>query len=133
MASRFQCKFFLSMLFAAVCVCASAVPQQSSGSGPAANDITGKWHFVLQTEGGVRELDADFKVDGDKVTGKWGDSANVKGTYSDGKLSLEFPINSEEAGAGTLKIDGELADDALTGTWAFQQYDGSFKATRPKA
>ena len=133
MTSRFPTKFFPSLLFTATCVCAVAMAQQSQDSATTTKDITGKWHFVFQTEGGVREFDADFKVDGDKVTGKWGESADVKGTYADGKLSLEFPVTSEEVGAGTLKIDGELADDAFTGTWSFQQYDGSFKATRPKA
>jgi hypothetical protein len=63
------------------------------------------------------------------VTGKW-DKSDVKGTFTDGKLNLEFPINSEEAGPGTLKIKGDLANDALTGTWEFQEYNGTFKATR---
>jgi hypothetical protein len=131
MTSKVRFKFFLSVLFAAACLCAAAFAQESHGSTSAGNDISGKWHFVFQTEGGVREFDADFKLDGDKVSGKWGDSADVKGTYTDGKLSLEFAVNSEEAGQGTLKIEGELADNALSGTWAFQQYDGTFKATRP--
>jgi len=38
--------------------------------------IDGKWHFVLDTPGGDREMEADFAVDGDgKVTGKFGDTA----------------------------------------------------------
>jgi hypothetical protein len=94
-------------------------------------DVNGKWHFVLDTPGGDRELDAEFKVDGDQVSGKWGPS-DVKGTFSDGKLNLEFPFNSEEAGAGTMKIKGVLADGALTGDWAFSDYAGQFKATRLK-
>jgi hypothetical protein len=95
-----------------------------------AQPISGKWHFVLQTEGGDRTADPNFLADGDQVTGKWGD-ADVKGSFKDGKLDLAFPYNSDEAGAGTLKIKGELKDGALTGTWEFQDYSGSFKATRP--
>jgi len=92
-------------------------------------DVSGKWHFVLQTEGGEREREATFQVDGTKVTGKWAD-ADVQGTFDDGKLNLEFPVTAEEVGKGTLKIKGELAGDSLTGTWEFQSYEGTFKATR---
>jgi hypothetical protein len=91
--------------------------------------VAGNWHFVLQTEGGERTANPNFQLDGDQVTGKW-DNADVKGTFKDGKLDLAFPINSDEAGPGTLKIKGELKDNALTGMWAFQDYTGSFKATR---
>jgi hypothetical protein len=92
-------------------------------------DVSGKWHFVLQTEGGEREREATFQQDGKKVTGKWAD-ADVQGSFDDGKLDLEFPMTSEEAGKGTLKIKGQLAEDSLTGTWEFQEYSGTFKATR---
>jgi hypothetical protein len=93
------------------------------------SNISGKWHFVLETEGGDREIDADFQQQADKVTGTW-DKAKVQGTFADGKLNLEFPIESEEAGPGTLTLKGQLEGEALTGTWAFQTYDGKFKATR---
>jgi hypothetical protein len=93
------------------------------------SNISGKWHFVLETEGGEREINADFQQQADKVTGTW-DKAKVQGTFVDGKLNLEFPIDSEEAGPGTLTLKGQLEGDALTGTWAFQTYDGKFKATR---
>ncbi len=75
------------------------------------NGITGRWHFVLETEGGDRNVD-------------------VKGTFADGKLDLAFPIESEEAGPGTLKLKGELNGGALSGTWEFQTYTGTFKATK---
>lgn len=93
--------------------------------------VAGKWHFVLSTEGGDREFDPIFKQDGDKITGKWGEG-DVKGTFADGKLNLEFPVTSDEAGPGTLKIKGQLADETLTGDWGFNEYSGSFKATRTK-
>lgn len=93
------------------------------------DNVSGKWHFVLETEGGDREIDADFRQQAEKVTGTW-DKAKVQGTFSGGKLNLEFPIESEEAGPGTLTLKGQLEGEALTGTWAFQTYDGKFKATR---
>jgi hypothetical protein len=92
-------------------------------------DISGKWHFVLQTEGGDREKEATFQQAGNKVTGKW-DDADVQGTFDDGKLDLEFPVTSEEVGKGMLKLKGQAAEDSLTGTWEFQSYSGTFKATR---
>ncbi len=97
--------------------------------------INGKWHFVLETPGGDREVDADLAVDSDgNVTGKWG-NADVAGTYKDGSLTLEFQFTSEEVGAtAPMKIDGKLDDTAaLTGGWAFSEYSGTYKATRPGA
>jgi hypothetical protein len=93
--------------------------------------VAGKWHFVLSTEGGDRIIETVFQQDGDQVTGKWGKD-DVKGTFTDGKLNLEFSINPEEASPGTLKIKGALADDALSGDWSFDNYAGAFKATRVK-
>ncbi len=97
--------------------------------------VNGKWHFVLETPGGDREVDADFTVDADgNVTGKWGNS-DVAGTYKEGKLALDFQFTSEEVGATAgMKINGKLDDSAaLAGDWAFSEYNGSFKATRPSA
>lgn len=96
------------------------------------SDVAGKWHFVLDTPGGDREVDANFAVDSGKVTGKWG-TTDVAGTFTDGKLDLSFPMTSEESGdSGELKITGVLKDDALTGNWEFTSYNGTYKATRVK-
>ena len=96
----------------------------------AAPEITGKWHFVLDTPGGDRPTDAEFHVDADnKVTGTYG-KAPVAGTYADKKLVLSFTIDTDEAGSGTLKLSGVFDSDAITGTWEFTQYNGTFKATR---
>jgi hypothetical protein len=97
--------------------------------------IVGKWHFVLETPGGDREADADLAVDQDgKVTGTFGTS-DVAGTYKEGQLDLNFPFTSDEVGeTAPLKFNGKLDDtSALTGTWEFISYSGTFKATRPKA
>ena len=94
--------------------------------------VSGKWHFVFQTEDGERNFDATFQQDGDKVTGKWGD-ADVQGTFVDGKLNLEFQFNSE-VGPGNLKLMGQLAEGALSGNWEFQAsggtYTGTFKGSK---
>lgn len=96
--------------------------------------ITGKWHFVMDTPGGDREMDAEFAVDPDgKVTGNYNKTA-VAGTFKDGKMDLSFEMTSEESGeTGPLKLVGKV-DDAgtLTGTWEFSSYAGTFKAMRPK-
>jgi hypothetical protein len=96
--------------------------------------INGKWHFVMDTPGGDREVDAEFTVDADgKVTGKYG-ITDVAGTYKDGKLDLNFQMTSEESGqTAALKLAGKLdGTAALVGTWEFSEYNGTFKATRPK-
>ncbi len=104
-----------------------------------ADTIAGKWHFVLDTPGGDREADSIFELNADKVTGKWGiseskkDGDPVAGTYAAKKLALEFTFNSDEVGPGTMKITGTLADDGtISGDWAFQDYSGTFKATKMK-
>lgn len=100
-------------------------------SAQSAGDVSGKWRCVLQTEDGERIIEPVFQQDGDKVTGKWRDG-DVKGTFSDGKLDVAFPVTSEEAGPGILKLKGELAGEALSGEWRFQEYKGTFRATREK-
>lgn len=99
----------------------------------AADDVTGAWAFVLNTDGGERQSNATFKVDGKTVTGTWAEKTEVKGTFADGVLELSFPLESSEAGAGTLAIKAKLANDELTGSWTFLQYGGTLEATRVAA
>lgn len=124
-------KLLLIAALASFLVISSAVKaQDTAGSG-----VDGKWHFVLSTPGGDREVDADFKVDTDgNVTGKWG-NADVAGTWKEGKLALSFDFTSDEVGiTAPMKIDGKLDETAaLAGDWAFSEYNGSFKAIRPAA
>lgn len=123
-------KKFLVIAAAMVCLVMGSPTAQAQDK-----SVGGKWHFVLETPGGEREVDADFTVDADgNVTGKWG-SADVAGTYKDGKLALDFQFTSEEVGAtAAMKIDGKLDDAAaLAGDWAFTEYNGTYKATRPVA
>jgi hypothetical protein len=116
----------LKLLLAAALCCTV----DSSMSRAQTQTVAGKWHFVLQTEGGERTAEPNFQQDGEQITGKWG-NADVKGTFAGSKLDLAFSYNSDESGPGTLKIKGELKGDTLTGSWEFQEYSGSFKAMRP--
>jgi hypothetical protein len=122
-------KKFLVVAVAMVCLIVGTQLVNAQDAG-----INGKWHFVMDTPGGDRLIDADFTVAADgKVTGKWG-TTDVAGTYKDGKLDLSFQTTSEETGqTAPLKLVGKLDDTgALIGTWEFSAYDGTFKATRPK-
>jgi hypothetical protein len=109
---------------------ASAVGGTSAGSfGSRTTDISGKWHFVLDTEDGNRDVEAQFKVTGDQVTGTW-QKADVKGTFRGTDLDLAFPLTSAEAGmTATLKLKGKLSDGKIKGTWAYAEYSGEFTAT----
>lgn len=107
------------------------------GSQTAAPDhsaIDGKWHFVLDTPGGDRDVDAEFTVGADgKVSGEFGKTP-VAGTFKEGQLALNFSFTAEETGeTAEMKIDGKVDDTAaLVGNWAFSAYNGAYKATRPK-
>ena len=117
-----------SLFFVAAALACLLVPRAPLA---AAEDVNGSWHFVLQTDGGPREADASFKVDGAQVTGKFFD-AEVKGTYKNGALELSFPFNSPEVGPGTMNIKGSQASGALSGNWEFAGYTGTFVAKRPQ-
>ena len=111
-----------------------AAPNAPAASTAQPEGINGKWHFVMDTPGGDREMDADFAVDSEgKVTGKYGNT-DVAGTYKDGKMDLDFTMTSDESGeTSQLKLEGKVDDTkALTGTWEFSEYSGTFKATRPQ-
>ena len=92
--------------------------------------IDGTWQFNLQTDGGPRDVAVEMKADGEQVTGKW-DTTDLKGTFKDNTLALNFPLASAEAGfTADLIIDGTLDGDALKGTWKFGDYSGTFTATK---
>ena len=122
-------KKFLLLIAVAICMVSGSMTTTAQDTG-----VSGKWHFVLDTPGGDREIDAEFVVAADgKVTGNFGKTSAV-GTYQDGKLTLDFEMTAEESGeTGRMKILGKLDDKAaLTGNWQFSSYDGSFTALRPK-
>lgn len=122
-------KRFLFVAVAMVCLLMGRQAGLAQDAG-----INGKWHFVLATPGGDREMDADFTVDADgKVTGKFGPT-DVAGTFKDGQLDLNFEMTSEEAGiTAQMKISSKVEAGApLSGNWEFGSYSGTFTADRPK-
>jgi hypothetical protein len=121
--SRFT---LVSVLF----ICFALVLPLHVGVQAAADDLTGAWAFVMNTDGGDRNVKATFKLNGKTVTGKWDDKTDVKGTFENGALDLSFPLESPEAGPGTLAIKAKLANGEFTGNWSFQTYSGTLKATR---
>jgi hypothetical protein len=123
-------KFITTLALGLFCIALGSPASFAQG----AATIDGKWHFVLDTPGGDREVDSEFAVDKDgKVTGTWGTAA-VAGTFADGKLNMSFTITSDEAGeTAPIKITGKLDQGDLTGDWEFTSYSGTFKASRPKS
>ena len=116
--------------FVLVLLAALSFPLAKSFSAAEQSDISGKWHFTLQTEGGDRPNEADFKLTGDQVSGKFG-GADVKGTFKEATLDLAFPFTSDEANmTATFKLKGQLKDGKLAGDWQFSEYNGAFTATR---
>lgn len=105
-----------------------------------AADLGGRWHFVFDTEAGVREANMALEVKGQEVAGKvYGvgseeTATEVKGTFSEGRLTLEFEYYSADAGyKSVVKIQGTLDGDKISGEWQFDQHSGTFTATRLKA
>ena len=97
-----------------------------------AGDISGAWHFVNMADDGPHEVEASLKLASGQVTGKWG-TADVKGTFQDGQLDMEFPFAYAEGGlTGSMHLKGKMSEGKLSGTWEYAGYAGTFTATRPK-
>ena len=126
-------KKFLALAAVTICLITGLLTAKAQDKAATASGIGGKWHFVLDTPGGDRDVDAQFTVDADgKVTGTFGQTS-AAGTYKDGQVNLDFEMTAEETGeTAHMKLNGKLDDaPSITGTWQFSAYDGTFKALRP--
>ena len=108
-----------------------ALPLAAQTPAPA-GDLAGHWHFALNAQDGVHEMDAAFKIEAGKVSGKWAES-DVAGSFGDGQMDLSFPFNYADGGlSGAMHLKGKVAGDKITGTWEFAGYTGDFTAARVK-
>jgi hypothetical protein len=119
------------VLAALVCV---TVALGVSMSAQAVN-ITGKWAFNVQTDGGGGTPTITFKQDGETLTGHYSGQlgeSDLKGTVK-GKM-IEFTFNAEAQGQSIdVAYKGEIVDkDNLKGTLALAggQLNGTFTAKR---
>ncbi len=79
----------------------------------------------MDTPGGERRATPTLALDGENVTGTW-DSSEVKGTFKEGRLELEFPLSSSEAGYKAIfKVSAKLEGEELKGTWNWATYNGA--------
>jgi hypothetical protein len=91
----------------------------------AADEVSGKWTFILDTPGGERRAQSTLAVEGEKVTGKW-DTNDVNGTFRGNQLELEFPLYSAEADQkANLKVSAKLENGQFKGTWSWSSYNGN--------
>jgi hypothetical protein len=97
---------------------------------PAQDPLSGDWKFAPGAEGGERRADTTLRVGQAAVTGRWRRTA-VTGESAEGMLDRAFRFTSDEGGfTDTLRIEGILENETLTGMWAFAQYAGAFVAKR---
>jgi hypothetical protein len=92
--------------------------------------IAGKWLFVLSTGEYSAEYTAEMQLAGEQVTGTLA-GQKLDGAFRDGELALKFPFHPPEAEApDVLAIDAQLDGDALSGSFTFSEYAGTFQGTR---
>jgi hypothetical protein len=120
MEGRFQMKRLVSVLSVlGLLFTLDAFAQAQSGSG--SSNAAGDWEVALNTPGGVRNLKATFKIDGEKLTG------SIKGERGD--LPIEGSVKGKEVKFSyTIKymdtdllitMTGNLEGDSIKGAVDF--------------
>ena len=88
-------------------------------------------HVLDAGDNPVRKLALNIKVADDGAVSGTLASSELKGTFKDGELKLEFEyVDEESAGKGILKITGKSAGGVLAGEWSFNGSVGNFKTVR---
>jgi hypothetical protein len=127
-------KKFVAAVAVILCLITASLRAKAQDKPEENKGLNGNWHFVLDTPGGDREIEAEFTVDADgKVTGTFG-KTSAAGSFKDGKMNLDFEMTAEETGETShMKLLGTLNDKGvIEGNWQFSAYDGTFTAFRPK-
>ncbi len=95
----------------------------------AADPISGEWSATAEAQGMTLPFTLKLKLDGDKVSGtseSQSGVASVKGTWKDGKLSLN--LDSQQ---GSILLNAVLRDGKLVGDYDFSgQMSGKWEASK---
>lgn len=95
-----------------------------------AADISGKWLFTWDTEGGIRNTEWTIAQNGESLTIQ-SEGQKFAGTLKDGQFQVEGQLYAAEAGyTAMLKVEGRLEGDVLKGRGTWDQYAMTFTAKR---
>lgn len=94
-------------------------------------DVSGTWHMVWDTEGGIRRTDWKITQEGDSITVE-SEGTVFNGTFKSDRMVVEGRLYSAEAGyAAELKVEGVLQEDGtLKGNGTWDVYAMTFTAKR---
>ena len=102
-----------------------------------AADLDGKWKSTMETPRGTQEQTFDFKVDGNKLTGK---VITQRGEVEikDGKVNgddIEFTVERTGQGGQTMSIPykGKVSGDTIKGTTGTGDRQREWTANRVKS
>ena len=85
--------------------------------------IQGLWNAGMNTPGGIRPFDLDFKVDGEKLTGtvkRASGDVPLTGTIKGNDISFTYTVNYN-GNALTLAMTGKVDGDNINGTVFFNE------------
>jgi hypothetical protein len=98
-------------------------------------NVTGKWAFTVQTDGGTTNPVATFKQDGEKLTGHYSSQtlgeADFTGTVKGNAIRFTFNANAQGQEVDVV-YEGTVEKDTMKGTLAIAggQVNGTFTATK---
>lgn len=108
------------LLVPVVVLATASIPSASAAQASPGVDLTGKWLFTVNTDGGSGTPTVTFTQKGDSLTGHYSSQllgeADLKGTVKDGKFSFTLQGNVQGT-AVTVTYTGTIeSKDALKGS-----------------
>jgi hypothetical protein len=108
------------LLVPIVVLATASIPSASAAQASPAVDLTGKWLFTVNTDGGSGTPTVTLTQKGDSLTGHYSSQllgeAELKGTVKDGKFSFTLQGNVQGT-AVTVTYTGTIeSKDALKGS-----------------
>jgi hypothetical protein len=98
-------------------------------------NVTGKWAFTVQTDGGTGNPVVTMKQDGEKLTGHYSSQtlgeADFTGTVKGNAIRFTFNANAQGQAVDVV-YDGTIEKDTMKGTVAIAggQLNGTFTAKK---